>query len=263
MALPFSPWLPSSALDSPAIDEALRASVREWSAKWFARGGLRPSGPFARGNIAKLLHDKVVWRAVPDGLAVGAAERATGALAAAMLDADFSGTNLLPKDRQLIERLAGECLEDLRIRLARLFGLPEKLEWQESVDPPRMSGEVWTCRFGLNDREPLVWLAVDRARVVMLRRSRLRRSSDGVRLRPMAEALAKQPLALSARLGRCEITLSDLTALSEGDVIVLDRRLDEPLELAVEGQVKPGCCLVEEADDDQLRLKISTPPSFG
>ncbi|VWD13487.1 hypothetical protein BLA39750_03392 [Burkholderia lata] len=53
-------------------------------------------------------------------------------------------------------------------------------------------------------------------------------------LTPRRIALDACPVALSVRLGRCELSAAHLTTLSPGDVIVLDRALDAPATLVVD-----------------------------
>lgn len=53
-------------------------------------------------------------------------------------------------------------------------------------------------------------------------------------LTPRRIALDACPVALSVRLGRCELSAAQLTTLSQGDVIVLDRTIDAPATLVVD-----------------------------
>ncbi|WP_322081151.1 FliM/FliN family flagellar motor switch protein [Burkholderia sp. BCC1972] len=63
--------------------------------------------------------------------------------------------------------------------------------------------------------------------------SAARRHVD-VELTPRRNALDACPIALSVRLGRCELSAAQLTTLSPGDVIVLDRTIDAPATLVVD-----------------------------
>ncbi|KVT75674.1 hypothetical protein WT25_01930 [Burkholderia territorii] len=59
------------------------------------------------------------------------------------------------------------------------------------------------------------------------------RSRVDTELTPRRIALDTCQVALSVRLGRCELSAAQLTTLSPGDVIVLDRTLDAPATLVV------------------------------
>lgn len=49
------------------------------------------------------------------------------------------------------------------------------------------------------------------------------------------EALLKVPVSLSIEVGRTQMPLSELLETQEGSVIELDRHLDEPLDILVNG----------------------------
>jgi len=49
------------------------------------------------------------------------------------------------------------------------------------------------------------------------------------------DALLKVPVSLAIEVGRTKLTLNDLLGTSEGSVIELDRHLDEPLDILVNG----------------------------
>lgn len=52
-------------------------------------------------------------------------------------------------------------------------------------------------------------------------------------------AIGQQPVTVEVRLGSAEIHLGALATLAVGDVLVLDRRLDEGVELRVDEQRLP------------------------
>ncbi len=49
------------------------------------------------------------------------------------------------------------------------------------------------------------------------------------------DALLKVPVSLAIEVGRTKLTLNDLLGTREGSVIELDRHLDEPLDILVNG----------------------------
>jgi len=59
--------------------------------------------------------------------------------------------------------------------------------------------------------------------------------ADKERIRAALEAI---PIELSVRLGQGELTLEEIIGLEPGDVVVLDRRTDEEIELEVAGASK-------------------------
>ena len=51
------------------------------------------------------------------------------------------------------------------------------------------------------------------------------------------ETLLKVPVGLSIEVGRTKMTINDLMATREGTVIELDRLMDEPLDILVNGSL--------------------------
>lgn len=261
-ATSYRSWLPKGAVDAARVDRAFAESIQSWSGKWFARGKVRPLGPLAAGSAGPGTLDKgMQWHSLREGLALGVVDKATGALATSMLDANLGGTALTSGDRGLIEQITVACLDDLRGTLAAFFDIAADGRWRTDSEadlPP--AKDAWTCALGLKDGEPLIRLIVQHNLVVAFRKSRISFPAASVDLRPLAEALEKQPVGVSARLGQCAMTLPDLAALNEGDVLVLDRTMDTPLELAIDGQVKLGRCVLEQ-EDERLLFRISKPLS--
>lgn len=59
---------------------------------------------------------------------------------------------------------------------------------------------------------------------------------EGQAVTSARSALAAQPVSLQVTVGTAELSLSQLESLSRGDVIRLDRQVDEPLPLLVDDQ---------------------------
>lgn len=253
-------WLPKGAVNAAIVERELVEALQTWSEKWFVRGGPRPLGPFTSGsNVAAMRGEGMGWQVLEEGVAFGVADKATGVLAALMLDANLNGTTLTTRDRELLEHVTTVCIDDLRHALTALFGLPADACWQVDprVDFP-MADDAWGCSLGMRDREPLIRLIVEQGAIVAFRKGRIRSHTDPVELGSLTEALEKQCVELSARLGQCEMMLSDLAALNEGDVLILDRKSDALLELAIDRQVKSARCVLEQ-ENEELLLKISKP----
>jgi flagellar motor switch protein FliM len=89
--------------------------------------------------------------------------------------------------------------------------------------------------------------------------------NDGDRRRALEHHLNGVRVATSVDIGSTELSLADVTALEPGDVIVLDRRRDDALDLRVEGVVKYRGRLGRRgqslafAVDGALEPKPSTP----
>jgi flagellar motor switch/type III secretory pathway protein FliN len=256
----FKSWLPKGALDASAIDRVFSEAVRSWSEKWFARNGPRPLGPFAPGLAGKAVQrEGLSWHVLDSGLALSVADRATGLLAASILDADLSGVVLTPRDRKLIERVASDCLADLRTAVTERFAIGSVEPWRTGEQPGFASvADSWSASLGMNDREPLLRIVAGHDLMIAFRKASIPPQPRPAVLGSLSKGLEGQELGLSALLGRCRMNLSDLGALEEGDVLILDRQTDSKLELAVDGEAKGGSCTLEQ-QGERFALKISNP----
>lgn len=256
----FKSWLPKGALDATAMDRVFSEAVRSWSEKWFARNGPRPLGPFAPGLAGNAAHrEGLSWHVLDAGLALSVADRATGLLAASILDADLGGAALTPRDRKLIERVTSDCLADLRKALAERFAIASAEPWRTGGQPGfAAAADSWSASLGMGDREPLLRIVAGHDLMAAFRRASIPPPPRPAVLGSLSKGLEGQELVLSALLGRCRMNLSDLGALEEGDVLILDRQADSRLELAIDGEAKGGSCVLEQ-QGERLALKISNP----
>ena len=76
-------------------------------------------------------------------------------------------------------------------------------------------------------------------------KTRLRPVASTRSLGEVADGLAPQVIALSARLGACRLAMGELAALGEGDVVILDRTLSDPATLVVDRVPRPASCSID------------------
>jgi flagellar motor switch/type III secretory pathway protein FliN len=69
-------------------------------------------------------------------------------------------------------------------------------------------------------------------------------------------AIGQQPVTLEVRLGEAEIALGALATLAVGDVLVLDRRLDEGVELRLDEQRLP-CAAYLGSVDGRIAVEVT------
>lgn len=246
---PASPWLPREALRDGRAERLIAPMLAEWSRTWLPGGHPAPlaaaAGPAADAD----------WRGRNEGIAFAADPAARLRLAGLMLDAEPGAEGLKPADRELIERLCDACLGDLGKRLARGFGLAEAAAWTPVPAPAAARG--LTLAVG-SEARPLLYLHVADGLLAGLIKRACPVPDRPPRLSPLAVPLAAQPVGLSAALGRCSLTLAELAGLGEGDVLVLDRPLDRPLELVVEGAKRTSRCTLDQ-EGERLRLRLLEP----
>jgi hypothetical protein len=257
--MPFRTWLPSGALGGGAVDRLLAETTGQWSDHWFARRLMRAVGETATLDRTELgrMRD-LQLRYVDAGLALALEDDAAIVIARMMLDEPPDRQPRTEADGELVERLAAGCIDDLCSRLASAFGLGRTPAWRRGGIDALPFEEACVFAFGPSEKAPTVRLLVSHERVAGIVRSSARPARKPAPLRPLAEALAKQSVGVSAVLGRCELSLGEFAGLAPGDVLVLDASTVGTLPLAIDGQPRPGRCAVEQ-EDGQLRLKIVKP----
>lgn len=260
MNMPFRTWLPPGALDGGAVDRLVGETTRIWSEHWFARRLMRGIGEGAWLDRAELgrMRD-LQLRFAEGGLALALEDDAWMVIARMMLDEPADRVALTTADEQLVERLATECVDDLCKRLAAAFGLG-RTAWRRGAIDALPFAEACIYALGPSERAPTVRVMVARDLVAGIVKSSATPARKLPPLRPLADALAKQEVALSALVGRCELSLGDLAGLASGDVLVLDTATAGALPLAINGTPRSGRCKVEQ-EEGQLRLKIVKPPT--
>ena len=255
------PWLPEGALSGGRVERMLDALFGQWSDKWLAGSSLHAlAGLASSGAIELAQHGDAEWHYSDHGVAVSLPETGRTALAEMMLEVAIDGASMTVADRQVVERLVAGSIDDLCARLGQMLKLPGESRWRTGRAGALHWDEARVWDFGIDDREPLIRLFIEDHLLVGMVKASLPPVQAAAPLKSVVTGLADQPVSVSALLGRCQLSLSELADVSEGDVLVLDRALGEPLELALDGQVKVHGCTVEQ-EGEQLCLKLLTPIS--
>lgn len=212
-------WLPLEAVERNAVRAAAEACVAEWSAHWFARGELVLSG---WALVAPGAAPDPGARDAGRGLQVACPTRAALRIACQALDVRLEQLDANGRDRALAAALARRIVDDL---VARMGGL---------LSPEGDGGGAGRRLIAtISDRnDPLVSVGLPAERLVALCRRTL--PPPGPRPQspaPRHEALGRTRLRLEVNLGEAAVSLAEARGLAVGDVILLDRRLDEAVDL--------------------------------
>lgn len=258
MNVGWKPWLPKDALDSGAVERAVAEVARSWSGKWFRSQTVSvwsESRPFPPATAA-LDKSGSHSRHLGDGLAISFGERERLAVAGLMLDIRVEPNTLTAADREALHDLADRCIDDLCLQLAATLSEAEESGWRSGgVSLPSEDASSYGLR--VSGDEPLLRLEVSSDLAVRFIKYAASPPAPP-QLQPLGAALARQEIALSAMVGRSEIGLHDLAALSAGDVLVLDRDFGAPASLAVDGALTAACASIQEVGG-RLHLKIVKP----
>jgi len=245
-------WLPAEAIQRGIRDMPLRACVRDWASSWFAAGQadvtgdpVTTAGPGAARGTCWILAEDVVLALAAD---------AEARIAALMVGAPDDPAALTVADRAVLDGAAQACVADLRTRLAAALRLGGA-GWRGGAPGDSMPAPRWTWRISDGRGSTLLEIALGEELIVRRVRAALDTAPASRDLSSFAAALSDQPVSISALVGRSRLTTTELAGLARGDVLVLDRDLESPVDIAVEYRPKSLRCTVDR-QDDRLHLTI-------
>lgn len=243
-------WLPDGAIASPEVLGLVDAAIGRWSQSWFPawrlqrRGLLFANAPAGARIVAST--PKVV---------VGALNGAVDAMVSRVMDEDITRLELGDGDHAILDALTDELFRDLAREL------DVALAGEEADEPsgaPDVSGAV-LIDLTDEDGRKVLWVETSRKVLASARHMVLPASTAGPagQLVSLRSAIGETPVALSATVGSVIIPLPEARKLAPGDVIVLDRRLDQAIDLvAASGGTRVACAtLVDAASPRSLRLE--------
>lgn len=257
MSLPVREWLPAEArgVGDAVAPAVVRVAISSWASKWFGRGeveissrAVRPgrAGPGATG-----------WRS-RGAVGTSLSAPATLRLAGLALDAVPERMVLAEADRDIIGRLTAEIAADLAGAIERALGLdPPTVERpSRDGDPLREDGGL---ELGILDGagQLLLEIAIPAASLVPRRKASLELPRrDRLPLTGVAAAIDSTAVRVGARLGTASLSLGELATLGPGDVLVLDRPIEDGASLSLLPGGRPFARASIASDDDGFALLL-------
>lgn len=232
-------WLPDEALVGPEVRAPVEAAVADWSHAWFAgRASLRLTALEPRPPLWAAELGASAWQRHGEALWIASPAPALSRLRAKALDMAATPRTETPRDAALLRGLERRMLSDLARAVERALGIPSA-----AAPPAPGTGSPGAECLCAIIAEPsgaeAVRLAIPREPVAAFRKARMSPPRRRDRPAPRGAALAGARLSIEARLGTAQVTLEELRALAPGDVLLLERRLDEPAELFAAGETEP------------------------
>lgn len=229
-------WLPAGALDTPAVRRAFEDAVAGWSKRWFPAA--RPAAAGFAAHRAGAPLPATSWHGYGTATALAADPVRLAGLA---LGASPAGLVLSEVDRDILGRFAGRIAADLASALDQAIGRSPPAEGESGVvveNPLPDGGFLFAIAEG--GGEPVVHAAVPPVAMVPFRKSLLRGAR---RPRPalarLGRAAGATPVRIEAQLGAAVLALGDLAALAPGDVLILDRTIEQGAALALQRSRRP------------------------
>lgn len=241
-------WVPDTALNASCVLGALDEALSAWSRRWFVEGLIRRRGLEAadapNGSLA-------VWAAQTPRLALSLSDTQRAHLTGLATDMAVDRLEAASDDQALLETVATALSDDLVRTLDAALG--------EGVSAAGagLDGPSGLFRMTLVDDRgrsvASVWLS--RAALAASRLAHLPGRRGAPRLCALREALGETAVTLTIRLGAAELGLGDVQSLAPGDVVVLDRALDDALAVLADVNTSVASARLVDVDDPTcLRL---------
>jgi hypothetical protein len=250
-------WLPAVALDCVRVRAAAGEAVDAWSRAWFA--GTHAVAARFEASAGQAPDRAAPWRLHGAGIALAASGADAVRLAGLALGADIERLVLSEADRDIVGRLSATVTADLARRLEAAFGLaPAETGEPSAVEDPfaGAGGIMFTATDG--EGRPLLHAALSGAAIVPFVKGAIQMSK---RRRPalarLSRAIGATGIRVEARLGSAALGLGELATLAVGDVLILDRTLDDGVALVLAPTARPFARGDLDPQSETLSLTLS------
>jgi flagellar motor switch/type III secretory pathway protein FliN len=249
-------WLPPEVAARDAVRSRVSSAVDDWSGRWFARRRLQVSALEAVGGAARV--ENQGWLVFRAGVAVACGAAAASRVTNWALDLRSDLLEPTAADQDLTAAFRGRMLGDLVQTVETALGVAgSRRSAPDSVKNP--FGPTGGALATLSDDRgsALLQLAIPLGMVMPLCQAALpARSRSSAPLSSRHEAMNTEVVNVEATLGAAEIPLQELRRLTAGDIIVLDRRLGDLIDLSVcESEEVVGRATLDEVDG-QISLTL-------
>ncbi len=229
-------WLPREVLTQDIARETVEQAIARWSDRWFA-------GPHARLAALKPVagdprqdSDEAGWRLYRGAVALRTSRPALSRIMDRVLDITAPVSSMTEADEYVLTGLETRILDSLIEETERAFGLHgEAGPVQKITDPLAGGGGVLVTVTDMSGRD-IVTLAIPGDMIVKRVKASLGPASPSAGpLGSWAQPLDQVIMAIETRVGAVELTMTELHELAVGDVLILDRTLDQAVDVASAG----------------------------
>jgi flagellar motor switch/type III secretory pathway protein FliN len=235
-------WFPPGALLGDALRTRIERALAEWADAWFGgRAKLKLTALEARPPLWAAELGKASWHrpggtvalAVPAAAMVRLRSKALDLAVAVREESDRDAVLLRAFERRMLADLASKVEAAIGIRNAASAGQPAMM------DDPWSEGPALCAIVAEANGAEAVRIAIPMGAAIAFRKTGLPPARRGPPPQHLGAALGNVRVKVAARLGAAEIGLGDLRGLAEGDVLILDRTLEEPAEILAAGAAQP------------------------
>jgi hypothetical protein len=244
-------WLPKEALSDRRLDVLAREAGADWASRWFRASKSLNLVSRRLNTPTRIASDVLAWHSACGQFVFAMDQSWLARLGSAILG--LSGVKKRPQgDSALIEALARSSARDLAEESARRFGaLTPFIAARREADA---GGFNFTLSMGAS--APLFQIYVSEALATKARKQ-LAPTAPPPALAPRQQALDRQRLTLSARVGQVRVGLDAIASLAIGDTLVLDGDRCDVRALFVNQRPAPHACWRWNETSIQFELEAS------
>jgi len=233
VTLPVREWLPVDALDHEVVRDGVRDAITRWSALWFPAPWAEMAGMRAAAADSRHDGDGSGWRVYRQAIAVRASRPVLSRMLLRVLDLRAEPASLTEADRLVMDGLEGKILASLAETVETALGVSGTLRSEPARPADPLDGGGLVVSLAEPAGRDMLYLAIPKDLVFRHVRRTIPRSPGRTPVfPPLGEALAAVNIPIEAQIGKVELTLGEFNELAVGDVLVLDRRLDEAVDIA-------------------------------
>jgi len=258
--LTYRHWLPDDAIVPEAVRDPIARAVAQWNARWFVGDYACVAGLKSSSGAARNETDDTGWRVYRTAVAIRSKTAAPTCMTDRAVDMETSGLHLSEGDHMLLKALGQHMIADLAETIEVAFGLAgETASELRLVRDPLADGGGMLCILTDPSGREILGLAIPSHVVALHVKSTLGASVPRAEaVQSPVEALVRVPLLIEAVIGSAELNLAELADLSVGDVLVLDRAIDAPVEVAIADthRIFARAQLIQIDDEMALEFKV-------
>lgn len=230
-------WLPQAAMDHDVVWQALETAIAQWDGQWFTTSYVEVAEMRSSATDSRLDDGGADWRTCRAAIAIRAGRGGLSRLVERALDLRADMPKPAEADRRLLDRFEERLLESLAEGLEAAFGVKDepRADTYRPTDPFSGDDGLLVVLADSAGRDLLTVAVPGKVVFRHVKASLPRPQARTSSLRPLTEALADVDIPMRAQLGKVELSLAELNDLAVGDVLVLDRRLEQAVDIVGHG----------------------------
>lgn len=251
-------WLPKESLFDGKLSVAIESIIRAWAANWFVAENRSFSFSYSGNSQHTSEHGLGAgWSCGSAGLCLALSDAGRRQIASRILGVDILKHHLTTRDSLMIGKLVLPVVDDLIKRFSKFLAIPpitERLSALAFADKVRESYERFSIKFEFLGNSIELYIKTHCA--MSARRTLTKPLSPTPELSSRWLAVKSQNIGIGARVGTAKLGYAELCELSVGDVIVLDKRLIDGLDITINGQVDTNVNCEIETESGQTMLRL-------